>query len=341
MAIISCSGIQQDTVQGINIVLKDSIGIKSDSVSIINAIQSDDSVFHNVTSASKSNTYSSDSTPTNDRNNNGTYSTFYDTNNFTGKIEPAATNNFPTIFAGKIRQMQIEESASLHKHLKPGQDLPVQTLHEDWIIVIILFSALLFSLVRNRSNRMLSGVTGFFMFRSTNDLSSRDFDGIFRWQSTIINLISFLNIGLFAYFAAYYYDFIPSGISGITFWLISLGIIIPAVTLRHIVCLIAGNISAEKEAFSEYMFCIYQYYRNSALFLFVFVILISYTSFFPEAVSIISGVIVLGIMYLIRIIKLIIIFLNHNISIFYLILYLCALEILPVLISVKYFSGLF
>jgi hypothetical protein len=45
-------------------------------------------------------------------------------------------------------------------------------------------------------------------------------------------------------------------------------------------------------------------------------------------------------MYLIRVIRLIIIFLNRNISIFYLILYLCALEILPVLIVIKYFTGL-
>ena len=46
------------------------------------------------------------------------------------------------------------------------------------------------------------------------------------------------------------------------------------------------------------------------------------------------------LMYSIRVIRLLIIFLNRNISIFYLILYLCALEILPVLIVVKYFTGL-
>ncbi len=52
------------------------------------------------------------------------------------------------------------------------------------------------------------------------------------------------------------------------------------------------------------------------------------------------GIIVLGILYLIRVLRLFVIFINRNISILYLILYLCALEILPILISVKYISGL-
>jgi len=42
-----------------------------------------------------------------------------------------------------------------------------------------------------------------------------------------------------------------------------------------------------------------------------------------------------------RIIKLFSIFLNRNISILYLILYLCALELLPVVVLIKYFAGLF
>ena len=66
----------------------------------------------------------------------------------------------------------------------------------------------------------------------------------------------------------------------------------------------------------------------------------SYTRILPVRDFVEAGIIVLGFMYLVRVIRLLIIFLNRNISIFYLILYLCALEILPVLIVVKYFTGL-
>ena len=78
----------------------------------------------------------------------------------------------------------------------------------------------------------------------------------------------------------------------------------------------------------------------AAFFLFLFIILMSYTEILPVKVFILSGIFILAIIYLIRVVRLFIIFLNRNISIFYLILYLCALEILPVLIIVKYFTGL-
>lgn len=266
--------------------------------------------------------------------------TFYDSNNVVTKKELESSNRFPFLFTEKTRQTQVEARASLIKYLKPGQDLPSQPFHDDWIIGIILIAAFLYSLIRTTSKSMFPGVTRFFLFGGINDPSSRDISGLFHWQSTLLNLISFLIIGLFAYCAASYYNFKPFGISGIFFWLISLGIIISAVTLRHIVCVIAGNISGEKEVFREYLLDIYQSYRFSALFLFVLVILMSYTMLLPASWGIISGVTVLGIMYLIRVIRLLIIFLNRNISIFYLILYLCALEILPVVISVKYFTGL-
>jgi hypothetical protein len=266
--------------------------------------------------------------------------TFYDSNNFVSKKVSDSFNRIPFLFTEKPRQLQVEARVSLIKSLKPGKELPLQPFHDDWIIGVIFITAFLYSLIRTTSKSMLPGITRFFLFRGINDPSLRDIGSLFHWQSTLLNLISFLIIALFAFFAASYYNFMPFGISGIFFWLISLGIIISAVTLRHIVCLTAGNISGEKEVFREYLIGIYQAYRLSALFLFVLVVLMSYSILLPARGGVISGIIVLGVMYLIRVIRLLIIFLNRNISIFYLILYLCALEILPVVISVKYFTGL-
>jgi len=155
-----------------------------------------------------------------------------------------------------------------------------------------------------------------------------------------MNLISFLNLALFAYCAAFYYEFIPSGISGFLFWIIALGFIVTAITLRHIICYLTGRASTENNVFNEYTVIIYFSYRIMALVLFILVILISYTRLFPADTLFLAGFITISALYLMRIIRLLLIFINRNISLFYLILYLCALEILPVLISVKYFSGL-
>ena len=266
--------------------------------------------------------------------------TFYDSNNVATRVEPFYTDRFPIAFTEKNSQMEAEVRASLVKQLKPGHEIPYKPLHDDWIILIILIVIFLFSRIRSSSKSEFSGVTRFFLFRGINDPSSRDIGGLFQWESTIKNLISFLIFGLFAYSAASYYNIIPSAITAIIFWIISVMSVISAVTLRHIICIIAGSASGEKDLFRDYLHGIYQYYRFSAMFLIIIIIMMSYTTIFPANSYFIAVIIVLGILYLIRIMRLLIIFLTRNISIFYLILYLCALEILPVVIIVKYITGL-
>jgi hypothetical protein len=99
--------------------------------------------------------------------------------------------------------------------------------------------------------------------------------------------------------------------------------------------------SGERDVFREYVIGVYQSYRISAMILLVIVVLLSYTILMPVKVYFTAGIIAFFIIYSIRVVRLLIIFINRKLSIFYLILYLCALEILPVGITVKYFTGLF
>ncbi len=340
MKIISLNDTQQDTVQKKNIVFKDSSGLKSDSDSIIKIHLLKESVQRKLLPVSKTVLPESTDTTSVCSRNIIADITFYDSTNLITKIESSSENSFPFMFMEKTRQIRAEAKASLVKHLKPGQDLPSQPLHDDWIIAIILISAFLYSVIRSSSKSMLPGIYRFFLFKGINDSSPRDVGGLFIGHSKILNLISFFIIGLFAYCAASYYDLIPAGTSRIFFWLICVGVIILAVVLRHIVCIITGSMSGEKDAFREYLSGVYQSYRFSAIFLFVLIILMSYTMILPARDSLRTGIVMLGILYMFRVFRLLIIFLNRNISIFYLILYLCALEFLPIVISVKYITGL-
>jgi hypothetical protein len=248
---------------------------------------------------------------------------------------------FPFSLIEKNRTKESSELAALMKDLRDGKKMPVQPFHDDWIIFILLLCAFLFSLIRTFSKRFLTEVTRFFFFRGIGDSSARDIAALFHWYSTLTNLISFLGLALFAYCTGLYYSLIPDWMSGFVFWAISFGIIILSVTVRHILCFLTGRISGQVDLFNEYIITIYHSYRFSALFLFFIVILISYTRILNPKVLFITGFLVFAGMYLIRIIRLFFIFLKRNFSILYLILYLCALEFLPVLIILKYFTGLF
>ncbi len=340
MMIIYCSDLQQDTVPHKIVLNQDSVRIKSDSVSTVLTSLPKDSVKHKLIRIPQKTVFNFTDTASVCPRNSIADVTFHDFNSFVFRLGYGSYKQFPFIFIEKNRKKEVEARALLIKHLRPGIDLPVQPFHNDWGIILILIAAILYSLIKATTKNVLPNVSRFFMVRGLNDPASRDLGGLFNWQSTILNLVSFFIIGLFAYSAASYYNFIPPGSKGIIFWLISLGIVITAVTFRHITCLITGAVSGKKEAFREYLLGIYQSYRFGAFILFVIIILMSYTIIFPIRDYLVFGIIVMGLMYLISIIRLLVIFLNRNISIFYLILYLCALEILPVLIVIKHYTGL-
>ncbi|HAM11264.1 MAG: hypothetical protein A2X05_09055 [Bacteroidetes bacterium GWE2_41_25] len=340
MTIKFWSGINQDSVTNRAAVTQDTFRLNPDSAIFnVNSSVVKPVVRKPVAIHLKEKSESNDTTSVCSRNPVADI-TFYNPDYLINTIDPSGINLFPYLFTDKTRQMYSDRKASVEKHLKAGENMPRKLFHDDWNIGIILAALLLFSLVSATKKSFLPDTARFFLFRGTKEDSSRDVMGIFQWQTTILNLSSFFIIALYSYFAAKYFSLIPPQISEVVVWLIALAAIIIAVTVRHVICIVTGILSTQEEVFRDYLHTVYQSYRLNALFLFTLVIMMSYTSFLSDTIYFISGGILFSTLYLIRILRLFIIFINRNISIFYLILYLCALEILPVLISIKYFSGL-
>jgi hypothetical protein len=266
--------------------------------------------------------------------------TFYDSTSFIRNLRQLPSTQFPFQLAEKTGPDERSQQITITGNLKDGTDLPERPFHHDWIIAIIFLSAYLWLILRSTTRSMFTEFTRFLLLRGINESSSRNTGSLFTWQSTILNFVSFMIIGLFGFCAAEWYDFIPSGIGPFLFMLISMGIVIFGITSRHFMCLAAGNLSGESDVFNEYLITVYQSYRFSSVLLFGVIILLTYSVLSPAEVYFVFGAIVLIIFYLYRVIRLLLIFIKRNMSILYLILYLCALEILPVLIIVKYFTGL-
>ncbi|MDP4221895.1 MAG: DUF4271 domain-containing protein [Bacteroidota bacterium] len=265
---------------------------------------------------------------------------FYSNSEFLRNLIKYPAGQFPSQLAGKTAQVSQGPRLAIIRDLRDGRMLSERPLHFDWILGIVFLAAYLFMIVRSKTRTMLPEMARFLMFRGINETVARDMSSVFTWQSTVLNFISFMVLGLFGYCAAAFYDFIPSGIPHFVFMLLALGLVIFGITSRHFICVAAGNLSGKQEAFNEYLFNVYQSYRFSSYVIFVLVVLLLYTVFLPPQVYFIAGLAVLGIFYAYRVARLFLIFLKLNISILYLILYLCALEILPVLILLKYFTGI-
>ncbi|HLP74434.1 MAG TPA: DUF4271 domain-containing protein [Bacteroidales bacterium] len=264
--------------------------------------------------------------------------TFHDPGNFVRALDYPVTDRTVIDLAGKARILNREKNEILISRLREGEPLPVKQRNEDWVIFIILAAALLLTLIRS-SKKPLQNIQSFFLFRGVADSGSHNPAELFQLSGTIKNLASFIIISLFIYTSASWFGLIPAGMAKIVFWLICLAVVIAAITLRHIICLVTGNLSGTSEAFGEYLTGVYLSYHFSAVILAILTVMISYTKIVTPNFIITCGITAFGIMYLFRVMRLFVIFINRNISILYLILYLCALEILPVAIAIRFFSG--
>jgi len=183
----------------------------------------------------------------------------------------------------------------------------------------MLVSAFSYAFISTFPGKQLQDVRRFFLFRDSGNSSQGDTVDLFQWQSILFNLVSFLNLALFASFASSFYNLKPSAIGGLSFYLLVLLIIFVTITIRHLICYLTGRISGERLALSEYIITIYQFYRFLAFILFIITLLLSFTDLLTPKSLIITGFILILSFYLFRLIKLFYIFLNRNISILYLI----------------------
>jgi hypothetical protein len=330
---------QQDSVRINKLTSLDTTGRKSDtSLFPVTSLQNDSGRVKIIRKTIRPVIINTDTTSVCSRGKIGDV-TFYDTSNLITRIVTPYIDRFPFLFIEKNWALSEESREITVRHLKPGMEIPYFPLHEDWIILILLITVFLFAIIRKNAANLMHGIERYFLFRGINDPVSRDSLGIFTWESTIKNLLSFLALGMFIYSAASYYNLVPATFSGIIFWLLLVAGIIALITARHILCIITGSVSGERELFSEYIVSIYQFYRFSAIVIFVLSIIMIYTTLLPVRFCLAAGFTTIGAFYVLRILHLAIIFMTKGISLFYLILYLCVLEILPVVISMKYISG--
>lgn len=156
-------------------------------------------------------------------------------------------------------------------------------------------------------------------------------------SSFILNLLFYANIGLFIYQSLDYYEFsMPKG-SGVKTSLMLGGGVMMIYIIKMIVLKFLGFVFKSQQYASEYIFSVNLYNKIFGLTLFPIVISIPYLRMpgvTPEHI-IYLGFSLGGFFYLMRLIRGVVISLKQKISVFYLILYLCALELGPLLLLYK------
>lgn len=218
-----------------------------------------------------------------------------------------------------------------------GQPRQEGIISNDFSFVVLSVSLLLLTLLSVFGRKGVFSGFASLSFRHQADTLEAGTTEVLSWQPVIRNLFSMLNVGLFASASLMLTGITGHGMTAgaITLTAIISGSFLAALILRHLALILIAEISGHRTLFREYMNIIYNAWFADALVLFILNVIILFTPVSNPVTAIIAGIISTAIFLIIRALRLLYIFLNRHISIFYFILYLCALEVLPVLVLLK------
>lgn len=225
--------------------------------------------------------------------------------------------------------------------VKPRIILPERKIEKDtpdWEMGIFIFVLILLGSVRLFFNKYL----GQLLSASVNYITA---SRMFRERSLSLAHASFrldiLFYMIFSLFLFHAFDVFavmrhPAGI--ITYLFILSGVLI-YFGLKKVAYYLQGNISRNVQETLEFLYNMNIYNRILGLFLLPVSLVVAFTPLAEPGWVIIAGILLIVFFYILLILRGIKILMRKHFSIFYLILYLCTLEILPLLFIYKLVLG--
>jgi hypothetical protein len=211
----------------------------------------------------------------------------------------------------------------------------------DWIIGVLIISATLLIFVRMFYGKFISGVNqsvynynlSLKLFRNSSVLSKRAF--------FFLNTIFYLNAGLFAYLIIDHVGYkLPVIAKPLHISMLLSFLVLVVYTVKYIVISITAFVFDKQELFREYLDSVFLTNKNIGLYIFPFVVAIPFVPDYMTRVLIYIGLGVVGVLVLMRLFRGFQLIIHKNVSFLYLILYLCVLEILPVMLVYTYLRHL-
>lgn len=234
-----------------------------------------------------------------------------------------------------------ESGSTTTAKLKNPTDILNQNLSSNtspgWLLGVFLILFILLARMKFFFEKFIPPIiNSSFNFRIVQNLY-RNRNSLYYQAGINLDFIFFLSAGIFIFQLLKYFELNPGSLSGFPVFLIAIVFLFAWLVLKFFVCKLIGFFSLNTALFNEYFHSILIYNKNIGLFLIPITLGIAYINPSLNKMFIFIGLGIVSIAYILQAIRLIRLFNSKRISSFYSILYLCALEILPVLLLVRVF----
>jgi hypothetical protein len=222
--------------------------------------------------------------------------------------------------------------------LQVKHDWPVlrKQQNDDWLIYSLLGVLVLFAVINSVYGKRFKQLTdAFFTSRIAGQLAREE--NVLQQRLTILLFFTFILItSAFIYLASGYYNFYPFEVTGLKYYYFLIGAILGSYLLKMMIIKFLGFVFKTEKEVSEYVFNIILFNNVLGITLFPFVLCLAFSGLADPAIVIKIAVLLTAILFLFRITRGMIIGVsNAGISKFYLFIYLCTLEILPLVVIFK------
>ena len=265
------------------------------------------------------------------------------------KISWNSLENFTQFLYHKEKKFKISEDSSGYDTLqvaevKNQRNLPLFTsrneVHSDWIFWTFVILAFLFVWIQVFYRKyLISLFNSIFSFQASSKLYNEK-NVLARRVSLVLNFVYTISVSLIVFKIAQFYKLRPVNYDKLSFFLIILNFMILFSVIKTLLQKLIGFIFDRLSQVNEYLHNVYVVNKSLGIIL----IPLSFASFYTQnkiteaLFMIVAGIYVLSLF--LKIIRGFQIILKHDIFILYSILYLCTLEILPVLLGYKFIKSL-
>ena len=210
----------------------------------------------------------------------------------------------------------------------------VTQAQQDWFTIVIFIAIALFASVRHAFGNYLANLFHSLVNYSTASRMYRERNVSLSQGEIRLEIFSYFVFGLFFYQVAYHFN-LNLPFTGFLKYVFSLALVTSFLLLKKFIYLITGFIIENSQETGEFIYNINNHIRVMGILALPIVALIAWAPVSTPYPLFITGLTIMSFLYLILLWRGMIIFLKKQFSIFYLFLYLCTLEILPLLLAVK------
>ncbi len=209
----------------------------------------------------------------------------------------------------------------------------------DWLLYVIILPLILYAIVisvEKFPTTWLSRIVYINRF-ALNAYRNRSHGS--QIGNTLLPVIAVISLSTLGYFLEVSYDLYFFSLKGIALWFFNLALFAVALGLRLLLISLIASLTGTRDAFDEYAYNIMQFYKFSGIPLLFINFFIPYFEGIPDLILFIISLMFIASLLIMRPLRLASVFIRRGFSLLYFILYLCALEFIPVLVFAKYLAG--